>query len=844
LVLGVEAVKEFRIVNNNYTALHGTKSSGLVDVVSKSGTAAFHGSLYYFHRNDNLDARNFFDPGDAPEFKRHQFGASLGGPVIGDKTFFFLNYEGLRENKGETSRNVVPSIDARNGWLPNPLTGELELIDLAPDVRPYLDLYPVPNGTDFGNGTALWTGTAQRDVGEDFLTARIDHQLSSQDWMYGRYTFDESNAFLPFAGSPLPGFPKSNLGQDHIFTLEESHSFNPQILNVIRLGFNRRARLTAPAEPNPLGLSFSLLPGAALGSIRIGGIGTAGNSSRPYADLVQNTFQLTELLDVVRGRNVLKLGFDLRRIHLNDTLEVDTNGAAGFSSLRQLMLGEASFFRGVLPGADFARGLRFTQFGFFIQDSFTVSPRLTLNAGLRYEPWSNVSEANGKLPILLNPLEATGPESFVLSDQLFTSNPSLGNWAPRIGIAWNPQGDMKTVVRAGFGIFYDTPLNGDLIEVTTHAPPFVWPLLIRNAPFPDVGEGLTEDQITLNPNILEYDNFAWPSVTEYSLTLQRQVGSELVLTASYNGAKGTHILSSRELNSNVAEFLPDGTKFFPENASRKNPNLAGIKLQATDTNSWYNSLNLGLNKRFSGGFTVLGSYTFAKAMDEGVLQFIESSGNARYRMDSDDRSRDRALTAFDVRHSFAASFLWRLPHLVNGSSLTRVLASGWQLGGILNLATGHPFSPLISYNRSRSGADGTTQRADRPNLEAGAGGRLRTGDPDMWYDVGAFALPEAGFFGDLGRNALTGPGFSNLDFSISKTFPLGSLTEDSRVQFRLEFFNILNHPNFDLPGNSQSVTSASFVFTDASGKPNPAAARVLRTTNDAREIQLGLKVEW
>ncbi|MBM3790883.1 MAG: carboxypeptidase regulatory-like domain-containing protein, partial [Acidobacteria bacterium] len=242
LVLGVEAILEFRIVTSGYSAEYGNKSGGLVDVVTKSGTNDLHGSAYWFHRNDNLDARNFFDQGPVPEFRRHQFGASIGGPAIRNRTFFFLNYEALREAKGDTSGDVSPNADARRGYLPNPTTGALEFVGVDPSVAPFLALYPLPNGPDFGNGTGLWTGSADRRMDEDFFTGRIDHRLSGRDSLFGRHTIDDSRAFLPFGGNaPFPGFPRSNAGRDQVLTIGETHTFSPSLVNTLRLGFNRRA---------------------------------------------------------------------------------------------------------------------------------------------------------------------------------------------------------------------------------------------------------------------------------------------------------------------------------------------------------------------------------------------------------------------------------------------------------------------------------------------------------------------------------------------------------------------------------------------------------------------------
>jgi hypothetical protein len=854
LVMGVEAIREFRIVTSAYSAEYGGKSGGLIDVVSKSGSNGVHGSAFWFHRNDNLDARNFFDPGPAPEFRRHQFGTSLGGPIKRNQTFFFINYEGLREVKGETSGDLVPSPDARRGFLPNPASGALQFVGVNSAVQSFLELFPVPNGADFGNGTALWTGNADRQTDEDFLTFRIDHRLTQNDSLYGRYTFDDSDAFLPFGGNtPFPGFARFNAGRDQTLTIEETHIFSPRLLNTFRFGFNRRVRHTAPVNPNPNGLSFSLVPGASFGTLRIGGLGSMGNSGRAVADLINNIFHLTDRVTYTKGRQSLKFGIEFKRVQVNDTLEVDSNGTVTFTNVRDFITARPTLFRGALPGVDFPRGLRFANAAFYVQDDIRITPTFTLNMGLRYEPWTNVTEVNNKLPILLKPLEASGAESFQLSDKLFLNNPTKTNFAPRIGFAWDPFATGKTSVRGGFGIFYDTPYNGDLIDPVILAPPFVRPVEVRNPGFPNALQGASGTTPQLAAVLLEYENLNWPYVMQYHLAVQRELFPNTLLSVSYNGSRGLHMVSRRELNSKIPQILSDGRTFFPANAPKRNPKVGSLTLFATDAKAWYDGLLVSLNKRFAHGFTVLGSYTFSKALDEApaAISFTEISGGPKIRQNSDDLSADKGLSAFDVRHNFALSFLWDLPFGNRrgggrGSAGWKgKLLDDWSLSGVFIRASGNPFTPLISFNNSRSGVTGATATlADRPNLKSGFSKNPIIGSPDQWYDPNAFELPAPGFFGNLGRNTLIGPGFTNVDFSLMKDIAVKGISEDFRIQFKVEVFNAFNHANFDLPGNAQNASSASFIFTDATGKPNPTATRPIKTTNDPREIQFALKLVW
>jgi hypothetical protein len=704
----------------------------------------------------------------------------------------------------------------------------------------------MPNGPDFGDGTALWSGRGLRNLRDAFLTFRIDHIISDQDTIFGRYTMDDSKARLPFSSSEFPGFARSPQGIDHLVTVRHNHFFEPSFLNDLTLGFNRSDRSARLEDPNPGGLSFSIIPNAPFGSVRVGGLGLVGYSSRAIADLVQNVYQVSDVASLIRGRHSMKFGFEFRRFHINNNQEIDTNGIITFPNLRSLLLSRPIEFRGAAEGADFVRGYRYSQYAFYFQDKIDLTPSFSLNLGMRYEPWSNVKEVNGKLSILLDPLNASGPGDYQTVDRLLLNNPTLSNWAPRVGFAWDLNGDGTTSLRGGFGIFHDSPLNGSLLGPVTAAPPFVELLTVQDPGFPDI-LGSDSGPVTpdFSPWVLEYDNFNWPSIKQFNLSLQRAFFFRSLVTLTYSGSRGHHLLSRRELNSRIPVSLDDGRKFFPEDAERLNPNLGSVSLQATDSSSWYDSFQATWNRQFSREFTVLASYTFAKSIDEATptMTLIETAGHPKMRMDSDRLSLDKGLSAFDVRHSFATSFLWNLPVEKPGSPLD-VLLRDWQIGCFLNLASGHPFTPLISFNNSRSGVSGSTSRADRPNLKPGYNRNPKKGRADLWYDPNAFELPKPGFFGNLGRNTVIGPGYSNVDVSLSRNFLAGRVSEDFRVQFRAECFNLFNHANFDLPGNSGSVVAASYIFTDSSGEPNIGATRPLRTVSNSRQIQFGLKLVW
>jgi len=847
--LGVESVKEFRIVTTNYSAEHGLKSGGLVEVVSKSGTNRYSGSAYWFNRNAAFDARDFFDPGGEAEFRRDQFGISFGGPIVKNRSFFFGNYEGLRERKSQTSSGVTPTQDARRGIVPVAGGTAVETVSVDPRVVPFLELYPLPNGQDFGNGTGLWAGKELREIREDYWAFRVDHNFTERNRFFARYSLDDGWAVLPFAASDFPGFPRSPDGQDHLATIGYTHYRSATLLNDLNLGFNRSDRGADLMSPNPGGLSFTLIPGSSFGSLRVGGLGTLGNNTRPVSDLLQNVYQVTDSVTVIRGRHALKFGMDFRRFQINNIQEINTNGTMSFSSLRAFLENKASSYRGVTPPADFVRGSRFSQFGFYLQDRLTLAPRLTLDLGLRYEPWSNVSDANGKISVLLNPMTAKSADDFQVVEKLFVQNPSLRNWAPRLGIAWDPGGDGATSVRSGIGLYYDCPYNGGLFGPVLALPPFVNSVVINNPGFPDIlGQGNAKIQTTLAPNLLEYDGQQWPSLVQYHLSVQRKVTWDSLLSLGWVGARGLHLESRRELNSRIPDILDDGRKYFPASAPRKNLDFASMIISAMDARSWYDSLQVSWRRRYGERFTGAAFYTLGKAIDEAspTNTTLEVSGGPMIRMDSDNLRLDKGLGVFDVRHSFSASFLWKPASGRRLSSLWNSVMKDWQLGGFLTLASGHPFTPLISFNNSRNGVSGASAQADRPSVKPGYQGNVVVGKVEKWYDLQSFALPQAGFFGNLGRNTITGPGYHDVDLVVSREFLTGrrGASEGLRLQFRAEFFNVLNHPNFDLPGGSVSAEASSYVFTDSSGAPNPAAAQLTRTSGNPRQVQIGLKVLW
>ncbi|MBI4482457.1 MAG: TonB-dependent receptor [Acidobacteria bacterium] len=836
---GVEALREFEVKTSNYSAEFGRAAGGVINAVLRSGTNEFHGTAYQFHRNDNLDARNFFDPGNPPEFKRNQFGFSVGGPMVRNKAFFFGNYEGLRERLGVTRRFFVPGLDARRGILPGGIT-----VPVAPSVRPYLDsVYPAPNGRSFGDGTAELIKAGSDATDEDFFAVKVDHRLSDADSLFVSYFFDDAQTTL----FDLPTFASGITTRNQYATIEEKRVFSPTVLNVFRLSYSRTRPATdlIPTVDVPPNLRF--FAGAAqLGNLIVGPL----TALRTVIDLLprdfaQNLFQYSDHVAITKGRHALKMGAELKRSQFNYFQGLTTFGSYEFPTLRALLEGSPTRFGADLPGSSRGRALRQTIFGFYFQDDFRVRSNLTLNLGLRYEPYTVPSDVQGRIATFRDIRTDT---NVTVGEPMFL-NPSKANFAPRFGLAWDPLGDGKTSLRGGFGLFYNGIKANEIRTSYADLPPFTLNAQISNPPFPNAFDLLARlpqadaarAAIRGTTRPLSFD-FKDTYLMHYNLSLQREVAPRLVATAAYTGSRGVHLIRRADRNAFIPQILSDGRKFFPVGLTRPNPALGQTMLFTFDANSLYNALQLSLDKRFSQGIQFQASYTWAKTLDQSSGFFtLDHQANNSLAQDPENLRADRGRADFDVRNSFILNYTYELPFGRGkrfGDGLTGAAAhivGGWQLNGIVTLADGSPFTAALSFNRARNSDvlillnDGS---GPRPNLVSGRNNDPVLGSPDRWADPSSFELQPAGFYGNLGRNTISGPGFASYDFSLVKDT---HLTEAVNLQFRFEAFNLFNRANFSLP-------SAKLIFTDASGTPAGNFGRITRTTSTSRQVQFVLKL--
>jgi outer membrane receptor protein involved in Fe transport len=823
LLVGVETVKEFRVLTSTYSAEFGRATGGVFLAVTKSGTNTFGGSVFEFLRNDALDARNFFDAAK-PEFRRNQFGGTFGGPIVKNRTFFFTSYEGLREFKGITTVSVVPDNNARRGIVPGRTSTTVDARSL-----PILDLFPTVNGRNFGDGTGEFIGTTDRISSDDFFTVKIDHKFSDSDSIFGRYLIDDSDQVLP---RNFPEFPNLAVNRKQVFTLEERRIFSPTIVNEARFGLNR----STPAELVPkTNRSFTLIQGRDLGEIAVTGLTAIGTDRTNPKQFFLDNYQFVDNLLITRGEHNLRVGMSFDRFKVHGNSESRSRGQLRFRSLSDLLSFRVQDLQGATPDSDFVRDYRQWLLGLYVQDDYKFNKRLTLNLGLRYENVSTPHEINGKV----SNLRSISDPTVTVGDPYF--EPVHSTFAPRVGFAYDLFGNGKTALRGGFGMFYDQPL----FHVFRNP-------VFRSLPFVNRGRITTITSFPVDPSVFRgvettTETFQFhlrPSyVMQYNLNVQHEVMPNTIVALAYVGSRGVNLFGQGDINTAIPQILADGTQFFPAGSVRRNPNFGTVRAVFQGFSSNYNSMNASLQRRLSNGLQFQASYTFGKAIDDrsGTSGRQEYSNGQARTFDPYNRRLDRARSDFDVRHTFVANVTYDLPFGRSLKGFAGQLAQGWQINTIVTLSSGVPFSAIIAGDPDR---DATDDNSARPNLVPGVslvptGGRT----PDLWFNPAAFTAPLLGFRGTAGRNIINGPNYKTVDLSVVKNFPIG---EKRRLQFRAEAFNLFNRANFDIPSNSEDGEQV-FNFTPAAGT-TPAsftrvgtAGKIFSTVGDSREIQFGLK---
>jgi hypothetical protein len=837
----VDAVREFEVLTSTYDASFGRNAGGQVNVVLRSGSNQFHGAAYEFFRHSAFSGRNFFAPaGEAdPTYRRNQFGAALGGPVIRNRTFFFGDYEGRRVLEGVTRITNVPSAAERQGDFSqsgpqaapiDPLTGlpfpgsVIPSQRIHPVGRNLANLYPLP---DRSAPNQNFVSSPELDDRDDRFDLRLDHALSAKSELTGRYSFGDRTLFEPLAGvaySAVPGYGNLLPRRAQNVMAGETHAFSPVVLNELRLAYNRVAFGVFPqnsgnsinravglpelsSNPRDYGLSL----------ISVTGFSSLGDESNNPQQSVTNTYQLIDNLTWSRGRHLAKFGFEARILQQNAYRDVQSRGFINFLGLSGNALAEMlQGFISVSGGAvlDNPQHLRTHSLGLFVTDSWRIRRNLTVSAGLRYEFNAPPVDAFDRATIYdpasgtLAPVGAGGmPRSGFFPDR--------NNWAPRLGFSWQPGAD--TVIRAAYGIYYDLSslapgeglyFNQPYFNFRLYFPlPELRYYLTLSDPFPaSFPVPLPSSALTIQRDLRT------GYLQQWNFSVQRQFGRNRVLEAAYVGSKGSRLLAGRDINQPLPNPQPLNL--------RPNPRFDDITALESRGSSAYHSLQLRLQQRLQAGLSLLGSYTYGKSIDN-ASSFFTSSGDANFPQDSRHPELERARSGFDLRHRLSVAYTYDLPcPRGRWSGLFR----GWQSNGVWTFQTGRPLTValLSDFDNSNTGRSALGFGAgDRPNRIAD--GRLDTRSPERWFDTGAFALPAYGTFGNSGRNILDGPGLAAINLSLLKNTMVG---DNWSIQFRAEFFNLLNHTNFDLPD----------IFFGS-----PTFGRI-QSAQAPRRIQFGLKL--
>jgi hypothetical protein len=852
----INTVAEFKVDNSTYSAEYGRNAGAIVTIASRSGSNNFHGELYDYIRNDFFDARNAFNrvttstgaPNPMSPFKRNQFGGDFGGPIKTDKTFFFLTYEGERHRQGlATATNVFNA-------------AQLTAIQASPNatVKAIAALVPAANGTLGGQPAFLGSATAPVNI--DQGTADINHNFSDRDRLHGYYVYQHDLRQEATAGTNLPGYGDTREGKRSVFTLGESHVFNPNLVNEANIGLNRIHITFTPnntTDPNSIGLGTVLGPKETfMPTISIGGAGLLFGDERGFPQgRGDTTVVFADNLSYAHGLHSFKFGGEFRNFR-----NANFNGDPGqlvFNNVNNFINGQVdSSARNI---GSVANRITANALDFYAMDSFKVKPYLTLELGLRYAWNMTPTEASGRFFNFV-PGGATG-SMLVPVDEPYQQSDK--NFQPRVGFAWDVFHTGKTVLRAGYAYQVDQPITGVVTGLVNNNPSFVVPLSISSA---QTFAGTTTLYNSPTPAsvapIFVDPNFTNANVQSFNLNIQQQLTSSTSFMAGYFGNKGTHL--ENDINVNQTNLLGSvGTgatnthlpfqRLSPNSLAFPNSPLASsITERTSGSNSIYNALWLTATQRTKHGLQLSASYTYSHSIDDvsrnvAGIQFQNSNNIFLSRGSSD----------FDARHRFVANAIYDLPFKSN-----RVV-SGWEIAPVVSWQTGNPFN-LVAFNSSSfNGVSNTIT----PNASAPI---QTSGNPlGQWIsNPGVLSVPctltttnptsttatptcTAGTqtFGNVGRNSVYGPGFSNVDLALVKNT---KITERFNLQIRADGFDVLNHPNYGQPGGSGGFLAASLQPSFASNPGNQFTTfSTINSTRfptgdsgSSRQIQLAVKLQF
>ncbi len=834
-LLGVDAVREFNVVSDTYGANYGKRTGAQVSIITASGGNKVHGSVYEFLRNSALDARNYFDQANIPEFQRNDFGAAVGGPLRHDKLFGFGNYEGYRQHLGLSAVSFVPDDTSRAA--------------ASALVQPLLALWPVANGPELLNPNGKPSGIAEafsnppQHIREDFGTTRVDANLTQNDLLFGVYTVDDSAANTP---SQNPYSTIYERLREQVVSAQEQHVFSPNLLNTLRFGYSRAAYYFTGQAPDSVP---GWVEGKPVGAIVIAGstasngasqVTLAGANTGSNNQAVRNLFTVDEHIFWTHGQHQVEVGVWLQRLQSNDNLAQNQYGQASFSTLSSFLKGSVATFT-VVP-APTELGWRSLFGAGFIEDAWKVSPRLELRAGLRSESTNGWNEAHSRA------------SNYGFTDGVINTNPTIGGSAladnrakfmpePRVGLAYDLFGNGKTAVRASFGVH--RALLDTLDYRLDQTAPFNTTLSFTNTTvdkLPELASGTATGSGQISPSNVQ-PNLDTPTVLAWTFKIEQQIAAATSLTIGYVGSHGYHQILSEDQNTPPTVLCPaspcpgvlaPGTVFYA-GTTKANPKVANTTSWVSQGSSNYNGLEVDVRRRLSQGLQLRGVYTFASNLDNGSAWNTSVSANTpAYVMYPGNPGLDYGPAATNIRHAGAINGTWELPF--DRAPLPAQVTGGWALSGIATLQTGFPLSPQLGYNPT---GNGDSRNPVRPNLTPDFQGPLYPKTVRQWFNPAAFAAPYPGTFGDVGRDTLTGPGLTELDLSLAKNTVIH---ERFRVQFRAEFFNILNHANFTTPNPVVYTSGPTPKTPTAEVAPSATAGVISATATTSRQIQFGVKI--
>jgi Carboxypeptidase regulatory-like domain len=895
-LLGVDAVREYNVLGYTYGAEYGKRAGGQITVVTTSGTNRWRGAVFEYLRNGALDARNFFDTTtSAPPFKRNQFGGSMGGPIVKDKMFIFGNYEGYQERLAKTNRVVVPSLQARQGRLPNAAGEYVEVSNLQRDMLPFFKYWPEPNGAEILDAKGLPTGMAynnsnpSRSVGENFGLARYDYNISRRDSLSTNFTVSQGIRMDPGGGAaqPDPIFRSNDERSLYTVGVQQTHIFSPTVLNVANFGFSHAhgQNQVKPIDEFPDNLLLmkgdtQKNPGAfTFGGAAVTVVATTlvpPNGSNPHYNERRN-FSGSDDLRITRGTHSLSMGVWLQRVRQTAFSSAQNNaGTVSYTGLLEFLQDKpTSIQAGLNP-----QPLTFTsmEFAWYFQDEIKLKPNFTVRLGLRDEMtngWNEITDRASNYLLDANGIMQTNPR---ISSSPFVENNAKLLLQPRVGIAWDPSGKGRWSVRAAFGIHHD--LQDNLAHRLNANQPYNARLLIQNTPMlsviPIAGSRTPPPSCSAESTLKQPDcaiytaggldpNMHTPTTQQWTLEIERSITSDLAIQLGYVGHQSYHLATALDMNTirpvvcdNPAGCLsggtlaarfqvrvPQGMEYVPV-GPRPNPYIGS-------TNSWYylgtasyHAANISLTQRSRGGLSFKTNYTWGKIIDINSALLGPSADNEPATLLNRYNPRiNRGIASYSLKHQFNANFSYALPFgngKTFGSSATGFvdkLIGGWQWNGIFNAQGGFPFTPTVGINQSGNG-DGRIP--DIPSLNPNFKGPIILGVDEFkktgrYFDPNAFVAPLAGTFGNISRGMFRGPGYVNLDTSLFKRIPF---SERVNLQFRVEAFNVLNHPNFNTPIAGAVVFDSS----DVSKYSGSAGAITETTKGNERQIQFALRLEF